>query len=77
MKRPKEMPKEFWKDREWGFEHYQKLVKEYPDQWVAIVDKQVVSAGSLGEVEENARSKTGKEHIPVIFIESGSHIYCL
>lgn len=75
MEELKAIPKRFWEDRKWGFDHYQELVDKYPDQWVAIVDKEVVSAGNLGEAEAEAKRKTGKKHIPVIFVERGSHIY--
>lgn len=48
----------------------------YPDEWVAIVDEQVVSNGKdLGKVLEIARIKTGKRHIAVDFIDCGDHIY--
>lgn len=66
---------EFWEDQKWGFKHYSELVRKYPDKWVAIVNKRVIVAGDLELVEEEARKKTGKKDIPVIFVESGSHIY--
>ncbi len=68
-------PKEFWRDEKWGFKHYSELVRKYPDRWVAIVNRKVVASGDLKVVEEEAKKKTGKKHIPVIFVESGSHIY--
>jgi len=76
MNKFKQIPKEFWDDQEWGIEHHSDLVKKYKNRWVAIVNKRVVSAGKdLGRVEEEARKKTTKKHIPVVFVESGSHIY--
>jgi hypothetical protein len=77
MEKIKMEPKEFWEDQKWGFKHYSELVRKYPDQWVAIRDKKVVASGDLAEVELEAKRKTGKEDIPVIFVESGSHIYRL
>src|SRR3989338_4272449 len=60
--------KEFWDDQQWGFQHHQELIRKYKDQWIAIVNKQVVSAGvDLGKVETEAKQKTGKEEIPVFF----------
>ena len=68
--------KEFWEDMRWGEEHYAELQKQYQDKWVAIVGKKVVSYGErLGDVEEEARKKTGKKHIPLMYIESGAVIY--
>jgi len=75
MVKPKPMPKEFWRDQKWGFTNYSKLVRKYPNQWIAISNKKVVAAGDLGEVEKKAKEKTKKKHVPVIFVESGSHIY--
>ncbi len=70
------MPKEFWEDQQWGFKHHSELINKYKDMWIAIVDKKVVSAGvDLGKVEEEARKKTGKKQIAVLFVECGSHIY--
>ena len=75
MEIPK-MPKKFWEDQKWGFKHHTKLLEEYRDEWIAIVNKRVVASGKdIGKVEEEARRKTGKEFIPVMFVESGSHIY--
>ena len=71
-------PKEFWDAIRWGKKHYLELVKKYPDKWVAIVDSEVASVGDSPKmVEKDAEKKTGKHQnrIPVIFIESGSHVY--
>jgi len=67
--------KDFWDDENWGFKHYSELVRKYPDRWVAINDRKVVASGDLDAVEKKAKKKTGKKHVPVIFVESGSHIY--
>lgn len=71
----KKIPKEFWEDWNWVFSNYSKLVKQYPNQWVAVVNKKIVSSGALGEVEDKAKAKTKRKHIPIIFIEDGSHVY--
>lgn len=68
--------KEFWEDQQWGFKHHSELINKYKDMWVAILDKKVVSAGEdLEKVEEEAKKKTGKKQIPVLFVECGTHIY--
>ena len=70
------MPKEFWTDQEWGFKNHTQLLKRYRDKWIAIVNKKVVASGSdLAKVEKIAQKKTSKKYIPVMFVESGSHIY--
>ena len=75
MEIPK-MPKEFWDDDLWAEDHYSALVEKYPDQWVAVVDKKVISFGKdLGLVEEEARMKTGKKYISITYVECGHHVY--
>jgi hypothetical protein len=70
------MPKEFWTDQEWGFKNHTQLLKKYRDMWIAIVNKKVVASGlDLAKVQKLAQKKTGKKYIPVMFVESGSHIY--
>ena len=67
-----ETPLSFRKDQEWALENYQKFMKEYPDQWIAIYDKKVVATGKdLTSVEEAAKKVTGlnSEKIPVLYIE--------
>ncbi|HDS45257.1 MAG TPA: hypothetical protein ENN68_04065 [Methanomicrobia archaeon] len=74
----KEEHRKFLEDLEWKRKHHSELLEKYPDMWVAIVDKKVVSAGKdLGKVESEAEKKTGIERkkIPVSFVESGAHIY--
>ena len=76
LKYAETIPKEFWLDREWGFDHYATLARHYASQWVAIANRKVVaSSKNLGEAEIQARKKTGKVHIPVLFIEKGGHVY--
>ena len=68
--------KEFWEDQKWGFNNHSELLKKFKDQWVAISDKKIVSAGEdLMKVEEEAKQKTGRKQIPVLFVECGAHIY--
>jgi hypothetical protein len=68
--------KEFWDDMKWGREHKSELLDKYINQWVAIVDKKVISAGKdLAKVEEEAKWKTHKKQIPTLFVDSGEHIY--
>jgi hypothetical protein len=67
---------EFWEDLRWGENHHTQLLLRYKDLWVAIQDKEVVSFGSdLSRVKMEARVKTGKEDVPVLFVECGEHIY--
>ena len=57
-------------------EHYAELLSLYPNKWVAIVDKKVVAVSDgSGKILEEARARTGKDHIAMVFIEDGSHVY--
>jgi hypothetical protein len=68
--------KEFLDDLIWGRQHHTELLERYRDEWVAIHNKRIIASGKdLGEVEEEAKTKTGREKVPVFYVESGSHIY--
>jgi len=70
-----EMTREFWDDLEWAESNHTELAKRYPDLWVAIVNKSVVSYGkNLSEVKKEAAQKTGKSQIAVFFVDTGEHI---
>lgn len=70
MEKIKIEPKEFWDDKEWAFSHYSELMQKYLNHWVAIINKEVVSVGSdLKKVREDARKKTDRKEIPLIFVE--------
>lgn len=69
-------PKEFWDDLKWGRKHYHELMAKYNDKWVAIVNKKVVASGeSIKRIRQEAIKKTGKKHIPIIFVEDAFHVY--
>ena len=73
-----EVKKEFIEDMKWGLDNYKNLQLKFRDLWVAIVNNEVVVSGeSIKYVEEKASKITGKrkEDIPVIFVESGAHVY--
>ena len=70
------MSKEFWEDMRWALDHYQELMEEYPEMWVAVVDKKVVSSGyHIAKIEKIASKETGRPHIPVLFVEGSPHVY--
>lgn len=70
------MSPKYWEDQDWGVHHYKELVKEFPEMWVAIINKKVVAYGdSPSKVRKIAKKKTGEERIPVLFVEGGVHVY--
>ncbi len=67
---------DIWEDLEWAQNSYSELQNKYQDEWVAIVNKEVVSSGkNLKTVEEEARRKTGKREVYTTFVESGAALY--
>lgn len=71
------IPKSYWQDQDWAFDHYTELVKRYGDRWVAVVNKRVVAASkSSVKAQKQARAKTGRQlPIAVIYVETGRHVY--
>jgi len=75
-KTPANWLKEFLEDLDWAGAHHSELMKKYPEKWVAILNKKVIAVGeTLEKVKEKAKALTGKEHIPVYFVDSCSNIY--
>ena len=73
---PKPPPKEYWVDVKWAEEHSAELTRQYPNQWVAIIDQRVVSAGrNLRQVLNEAKAHTDRLEFPHLFIERGIHVY--
>ena len=73
---PRIPPKEYWEDKEWVNENYTELVQKYPDQWIAVYDKEVIVANKyLGEVKKVARSKNFPRQCLYVFIEGTMRIY--
>ena len=65
-------PKSYWEDTKWANENFTDIVRQYPNLWVAIVDKKVVAAGKvISEVRKIAQQKTNQKSFPVIFAEKG------
>lgn len=71
------IPKSYWQDQDWAFDHYPELVKRYGDRWVAVVNKQVVAASkSSVNAQKQAKAKTGQQlPIAVVYVETGRRIY--
>ncbi len=64
--------KEFWDDNEWSLEHATEISKRYPNQWVAIVDKQIIAAGkNAKEVGKVTIRKSGRKEFVIYFAEQG------
>jgi hypothetical protein len=78
MKVQEIMSEAFRADRQWAHEHIAELHDQYEEQWVAVVDQQVVAVGpNLSRVEAVAARKTGRnpQDIYVTFLESRFAVY--
>ena len=71
------IPKSYWQDEQWAFDHYPELVKRYGDRWVAVVNRRVIAASkSSVKAEKQAQAKTGRQlPIAVVYVETGRHVY--
>ena len=72
------IPTAYRADMRWTREHSAELHEQFQDQWVAVVNQEVVaSAQGLGEAKALASQRTGKNprDIYVEFIDSPFAIY--
>jgi len=70
------MSEEFWDDLDWARSNHTQLAKQYPDEWVAVINRKVVAFGkNLKRVKESAMKKFNKKEIAVFFADCGEHIY--
>ncbi len=68
--------KEYDEDFRWMIKNGAALVEAYPDQWVAIADKQVIACGkTMGEAMKKARKKTTRTNFVLHFVEGELYIY--
>jgi hypothetical protein len=60
-------------DWRWVDEHMSDLIRQYPDQWVAVHGGRVLAAGpDLGDVAAAARQRCESDDIVFELIHSGS-----
>lgn len=56
-------------DMGWAYTHEDELRKKYPNQYVAVVDKEVVAASrDIHEVRREAKKKTGKGFVAIKWV---------
>jgi hypothetical protein len=73
---PPPIPKRWFEDEKWFMQHSSELAQRYPDQWVAIFNKEVIAAGkNLAEVERVAQEKTGERDILVDLVTPTRKFY--
>ena len=63
-------------DYHWADAHSTELSKKYPEKWIAIVDKKVVSHGTRPDiVRAEAHRYTSHPEIALHFVEGCIHLY--
>ena len=68
--------KQYDEDSQWMLDNAEELTKAYPDQWVAVADKQVVACGkTIGATLKRARKKGVRPNFVLDFIEGEMYIY--
>ena len=68
--------KRYYEDLQWMHENAAALVEAYPDEWVAVVDKQVVAHGkTIGATLKKAHKKGIRSNFVLDFIEGELYIY--
>ena len=73
---PPHIEMRYFDDQKWISEHAQELTEQYPDQWIAVYNKEVVTAGKdAGEVLRSAKEKTGGRDIALELLSSIRMLY--
>lgn len=74
--KPQIPPKTFWEDDNWAHENYQTLLKNYPSQWAAILNKTVIYANEdLKIVKAFIAQRIKGKVVPLLRVEDASHVY--
>ena len=58
----------------WVREHLSEVCRDYPDQWVCVVEGEVVAAGAGGYVEDVSRAYSPERSL-VLFAEGDAYVY--
>jgi len=75
-KKPPLPSKQYTRDAKWIARHYQKLIDNYANKWVAVHKGQVVAiGGNSGQVKREAQQRTGFLDIPVQLIDDATIVY--
>lgn len=79
MKRNGKRARTHWQDeRDWAYSRavYPRLVRRYPNRWIAVAHHRVIAAGtSVTRVLAQARHQVDWPEIPLVFVEQGIHVY--
>ena len=76
MTLPSPVSKEYWENSEWAYEHMKEISAKYPNQWVVVFDKKVITASRSGsEAERIAKEKVGSREFVILFAEKGIRVY--
>ena len=67
---------EYLANSRWIQDHLDELVRQYPDQWIAVAGGQVLAAGpDLGQVRRQARQKCSSPEVACEFLAGVTMIF--
>ena len=75
LKEEERLPNEFWEDHRWALEHYAELREQYPDMWIAVLDKEVVAVGpNVSNTRAAARVESSARPPMRLFVERNTRV---
>jgi len=75
LKEEERLPNEFWEDQRWALEHCAELGEQYPDMWIAVLDKEIVAVGpNVSNSGAAARIKSAARPPVRLSVESNTRI---
>jgi hypothetical protein len=73
---PQPPSKNYLADREWAHQNLAEISKQYPNQWVAVFNKKIISASINGaEAERISYEQLGHQDFFIFYAEKGIHFY--
>lgn len=72
---PSPPPQEYWDASEWLHEHYHEVLRDCPNQWVAVIDGRVATSGALSHVQEFVQRELTGRHPYVFLVERSPGAY--
>ncbi len=65
----------FTADQRWIDEHAAEFAQQYPDQWVAVYNQEVVAASPDLAVVHEEVDKIGDPEVTIFFVEGKLYVY--
>ncbi|MBL7063202.1 MAG: hypothetical protein ISS49_03195 [Anaerolineae bacterium] len=70
------IPKNFWKESRWFFEHADEFLPDYANRWIAVQEQQIVAVLEEGQWQVlDPRADLDPEKCATFFVEESSRVY--